>query len=733
MSETEKSSSESKSKFIYKITGKKIFAVLILILSLSAIYAQGQALQDFITEEKTYNLAGRDIALPENSKVSFANGKTIIEIRQKGIVDIDGVRYPIKKNSKFVFGEDGKLVDGTKYTAGSSDSFEIKNSVHYLPEDSEIRYENGEVNIIIPDGVKLEKFPWQKGEVDNSPVNYKTKENGNFILPNGDIFKPREGDSVGVLNWDSEKRLFNTKRAEVDDFEVGFIAVGGGLVKTHFMFSDGEAHPEFYGAYVSLGSEANGYKVSVGAKGDGTNIRFNPGTRYGGLDIKDTDSFIVQASDGSISIEPGREMPKVTTTGGYKIYTGSYMIGYDGDGNGPYLRKIKNDILQDKTTPPMQIKQFDKNGRLMKWEWEEFVVTRDGITLRKGDNIKHAVIHGLSTSQQEQLQRLKPELQLQYLMSGGDFDSFYKQHEIKIPETSLSVIDASRYKSQELNPKFKESGDISTDVHEDTHFNINAELSRGDWNPGSGGYRAFYLGNGEASLLKKTGLIKGKVGAQPGNYDSRLVSDNKGGYISIPYAVGGREAVVSPGSGATNYIPMEMVDKGNTQNYFGNLFGDRDVLHVFEDDSAFKAGARAAYAYERSGRKNVGDYADASKVHNFNIYDLATGLYVKEKNPGYWNSRDGEQLRGYIKRSVEEGMRLINEPYADDRLTKFRYKADYDINWGPYPSLPERLAIMRTSTTPEATSLRQFAIDTYGSEWTKSVLGFQYSEGRRNR
>lgn len=682
-----------------------VISIILLIgfLSITRVSAEIKIIKEQAEIGSSFNLNEDDIVV-KNAIVDLSSKIITIgsegEIKIKDTMSADYNEYKVKQGSKFKF-ENGDLTDGTEFIVEKESNFRLKGHDFKLPENTKVIFENGKVIIELPEGSKIETPEIKdREEAKNSEFEFKTS-GGKIKLPNEMVFngnlKYRVIDDNGDIYG---KFYFNDKKANIDrigdidnekEREIGLYFNG----KTQNPRTGSTID---LGPYISIGED----KLVLGQNTEeaGPKIVLKQGN-YLLKEMKEDQYLILQAGKDSdergssltglvtINSEKDGKPSRIITENGMRIENSGKTVktGIYPDGNFGFFRENK----EEKGSPyAIEISSYKDNKPLL--------------TNSEGNDFKF-----LMHEKGWDVIPLDYNINLNELMSG----SFSSGSDVpRVSEkwksnmnylNGLKISSAPEYARYDNNPRFRGGGDISTMVHEDIHININNALSQGD-------YRAFYLGNGEYALVKEVGLVKGDVIARKGNYwnDNNIL-----------------EAMITPNSGAAPYIPLEIVNKGILTNYFGSMFSNRDITHVFEDWSAFQGGAKAYFNQVLTTRVSPGSVPnDLEAVTDFIVFGFASGEYVQNKNTEYWNSPNGEQFRGYIKRATEDSMSLVNQAYSDSKLSAFRKGNDIDVDWGPTPGVQEKLQQLRTSQTQQAISMRKFAIETYGSEWTQKVLGF---------
>jgi hypothetical protein len=390
-----------------------------------------------------------DIKQNENKDISaeVKGDEKKVLMHNGGTININGNKYPVVGEAVFIFDADGKLAKGTHFTLDKSDSYQITDSVHSLPEGSEVKHEEDGISIIIPDNGKIGKMPAVNQEKkDSTPINYKTVEGGRLILPNDDPVKAAEIDGkrgVAVLNWDGEKGLFNTERAEIDGFETGYeipYLKKGKNVKTYLIFDDGKMNKDFEGNYISLGNSANDYQMAVGSTGKSDLVRILPGIRYGGLTVKESDVLILQTDGGHMSFrsQGENEIPLLEQRGRGLVFNGNTVSSVDANNEHTILVDpiLGQDGIKKKfeggTSAPLKIVPRDRDGNLLTYTvkengkdveklWNGEILFREGelFVVKDGKVVNSVKLSEPQTEEKSQMKNLDPVKQREVLRETG--------------------------------------------------------------------------------------------------------------------------------------------------------------------------------------------------------------------------------------------------------------------------------------------------------------------------
>ncbi len=598
------------------------------------------------------------------------NEQKQVTLKEQEKITINNNEYEAQSGSKFVFNSKEELTDGTDIFTKKG-TFDINGLKIDLPEDSHITIQKGKVTINIPKDSKISL----NGETD-SLVEFNSDgeiELGKGIKIQGVLEKSKRQKTQFFFDPNEKAIYFN--KAEIMQTQIGLINS-----PNTYLFKD-EVPKDFDKPAIAI---KENFVLLKGSK-----TEESPSLTY----EKENQKLTTQAlKNGELELKFNNNQLEITTKKNYYIINGNII---EKNGQIKKLNKKGYEVFIPSEKPiPLQVIHY--NDDTTKSSADTFYnidgkifftgkIGEQGISKKQDNSIStdkekiKVQLASLSIEELEKYAQLSSEEKKRFFLKASGEENIKDALETigNLPNNNIKISNAPEYAKYDNNPQFRDPAEnILLNVHEDIHLNINQPLSQGD-------YRAFYLGNGEYALVKKTGDAKSNV---------------------------------------VKYVPIGIVSKGGFDNYFGPIFTNRDATHVFEDVSAFQGGLKAGFNQAKNG-KNFGFEGDLSYTSDFNIYSLALGLQVETENKNYWNSQDGVQFRGYLKRALEDGSNLINEAYTDNRLTSFRYEGIKD-EYGRDVSLQKRIQLFRTSNDPKVIALRDFAKRTYGSAWTKKYLGF---------
>ncbi len=205
---------------------------------------------------------GEDIiASATNAEVVRGFNENTVTLNDGGSIEINGVEFPVDssagKINKFIFGSDGKLLDGTRFVSNKG-KFVLKGWEYNFPKGVVVEYKGGEVVFNFPVGEEIVKPVAGDGADENAVFIYESSSAETGIkLPNGLIIGGRDGgkakvyadgngfylgkDGVVVKTGDGKDGLLVNVpddgrkvyfASNVDDFgdEVDYIYVGDGVV-----------------------------------------------------------------------------------------------------------------------------------------------------------------------------------------------------------------------------------------------------------------------------------------------------------------------------------------------------------------------------------------------------------------------------------------------------------------------------------------------------------------------
>jgi hypothetical protein len=217
----------------------------------------------------------------------------------------------------------------------------------------------------------------------------------------------------------------------------------------------------------------------------------------------------------------------------------------------------------------------------------------------------------------------------------------------------------------------EETVDDRTATHEAEH-GANADLSR----PYGENYQGFYLGNNKAAYVKTP------YGTQLSDLANYVPDSLKG-------------------SRYKTYILQIQPETANIPRQPGVIYEkNKNPLYILNELWAYNMGAKAGI---ESPSKNSVD-----GVGEFAGFSLAMGQAIKERSPQYWSSQDGEQLKNFLRISLEDSMKILNQARSTG-----------------IPIQPlDTSALNNLRTNRDSEGLRQFSRQNLGADWTKQVLGF---------
>ena len=706
----------------------KIKLLIILIVSFSLVYSHvlGQYGKTLGFENEN------DVIVTNQIKILVADGSKGIYILNDGST----LKYNhngkfrefknLKKGSSITF-KDGRLVD-FNVIVNEKSFYEIEGWKFEVPADGEVIYKVEEkvIRVTVPPGFKPSKPP-EKIDVEKVEIKYIVKEGseeGMTITESGKEIKVRgtkftTDNKIQKLEVFYDENGWYTPKAEIGGVEIGL----KGDEKRIYIFGDGEKRKDSSNAYFSYNENAR--KVSFGAPAGhkGIYARFKPGNKI--VDIKDEllsfKTLTGEKSHISISHQDVNGLPKILaeTEGPFQATNGKFSIAYSPELNlkSPQYWEAKS----SEKSVDLEIFSRDSNGDKIKYFVEESgkqvekTYEKNLFLKNVGEN---SVAYFMSKDEFKSTDfesKVKyNSLSQEYKNKWAELSSYDPQKATQLLKRPLSEI---IYELDNLLPnsnadikylgslkihdtqqiKFS-SSDYTLGIHEGIHF-LHSDLNSDYGKPG---YYVLYLGDGRFALVKKTGISQPFIG------------------ISVP------RSLLDGSFRSTMKTYFYILDR-NGKIIPSSTYSNRDSTHILEETFAYQIDTKAGFNRAKA-RLSIGEADGLSNTMDFMIINLVHLQQLEKLNPKYYSSQDGSQFRGILKYSFEEGMKIINNGYTDNRLSAFRKETI--VNDEP-SSVIGRLNNLRTNQ--DARHLRETAIKNYGIQWTQQVFGFSYVDGSKNK
>ncbi len=211
----------------------------------------------------------------------------------------------IKSGGEFKFDEKGEIVSA-KFSVDKETPLKLKGYKDYtLPKDSEVTIDgkNKKVDIVVPDGTKLDKSPEKEAGAEEGVVfSFKTKSNGALTLSNGDKFSSKDKDG-NVLYSKGSGFYFTSQNSEIQkDGKTDFSIYNKDKKEVYLVFDKKDIVTLGDKSSIYIGEEG-GKKTMIltSLKESGSAITFSENNRFG-IKVTQQNTAAVQPDKGKVFI-----------------------------------------------------------------------------------------------------------------------------------------------------------------------------------------------------------------------------------------------------------------------------------------------------------------------------------------------------------------------------------------------------------------------------------------------
>ncbi|MBS3078765.1 hypothetical protein J4218_01460 [Candidatus Pacearchaeota archaeon] len=667
------------------------------------------------TKQGSYYLNGNYYEVKSNTKLGSENKKTSVSIKEGNLNyynenDAENKKsFDSLRNGEFEFDENGKLIQAGFNVEGDSE-YSFGNKKIKAPKNSEVTFKDDRVTIKLPDNQELViekpvKIPDSKDADVRVEYVYSDEVSKIKIRDNDREYElSKLGNNKFQLNYDEIEDAFFVD----GDFDINKLRVGEKTNKDvkNYLFFDGEEHKTNF-AYLSLGDK----KLIIGAAAGSSSpsVQFLEGNSF--FNIDGNKVVILQkiggTEGGKLVIEnideDGKIPYKITSTGGGYImifgkqalhYTENFKDKY----NGPmFVESPFKDSTDSNENPLIHVVTLDSSeNRVDDWD---VVTTKNGISVGNAEELEKGLVsmqlgnmaslranfHSLTKEEQSRLRLMSLEKQRELV--SVDADTLREEIKKLTPNVKLDYSGVTSKNKDILasverltSSRDSGGGDLSTKIHEEVHFaNYDRTAARGfnsDYSPRTDGYRVFLEGfddNGNLMevAIRNTGIRKAEA------------------YAYLSKSLWQATAFEQVGGGTKSFY----------DTYLLGVHANKDAVHAFEDISA--------YTLETEG-KTLESYV-VGQIMAASLQPALVGMMLQDRNPGYLDSKDGEQFKAYLAKSLETSM----EKYA-------QLNSNPSMSGVSYPNN----VLYSIRTAQDMQNFRNFLIKTYGESWTQRVLGF---------
>lgn len=154
------------------------------------------------------------------------------------------------------------------------------------------------------------------------------------------------------------------------------------------------------------------------------------------------------------------------------------------------------------------------------------------------------------------------------------------------------------------------------------------------------------------------------------------------------------------------YVPQSLRGSRFDLYITGQTMWDDSPLYIWDEWNAYTNGGAAGVELAQRGLWKSGWRDGVSGIIEFVVYALATGQAVKELDPEYF--KNYSQFTEFLAWNITRSMKIYR---TGSKMKEFTWKKQDDY-------------FEKLLTSPDAEILRNFARETFGSDWTKETLGF---------
>jgi len=616
------------------------------------------------------------------------------------------------RKAQVTFNPDGTIQDikmTTDPKATKPLSLSLSNTKLEVPQGAILDYNKDNNKAVVAlNGGKLSEMPQQidSTKKDGLKVSYQAEETTQ--LPNGIVLEKNEKsftkstidsiDGKDYISVGNTARLngmngYNPKYSDNVNQDTEILGLRGKVTKT-----DMSSGMSAKNNYILIDPKNGVFEVGAG-KGK-TGLIINPNLENDFITgLKENSFFAYQARNGGILqiTKQGNNLPsQMNTYGEYVFGSGTHTYYNKGDGKIlvdavswiPGLGFDRN--AKDIASVPVIMKNYDQSGKEINKGYmvvmnnnNGYAMIADGTTqarLSNGDTWRSSLYEKVSPPGSVDTTQVNP---------GGNLPLPQNPGQNTLPD---QTDNSNGPKTTKFNPSRDSGGYKGIEGDVISHTRPGAE-NTGMTETGPGGSRTITVAQTDAmtgahemehdvnSVLRNEKGVKGYWGFYTGNNQAVYVKD--------------------PGIDKTDIvsnIPTSL--QGSRMNYLTNKnVGFDTSLYIFDEAWAYNMGSRAAL---ETGSGSVTGLADMS------TYGLAAAKTISEKNPQYWNSPEGAQYRSFLGQTLKTSMGLLNQ----------------GISAGKIDNVEQQRIYSNLRTSPDAEGLRQFAKQTFGSQYTKQVFGF---------
>ncbi|MDP2925782.1 MAG: hypothetical protein Q8N99_05410 [Nanoarchaeota archaeon] len=372
------------------------------------------------TEKATYYFHDKAYDLPEGVHLIADTSKIDLSLSKQGSFSVYNKNEPDKKTTYNDIKQGGSFsfdislgLTKAEFETGSNMDLKYKGYTYPIPADTKVKIgEDKKVSVTLPDGTKLEE-PQKDSGADNGAVfSFKTKSGGEMTLPNGEIIKNKNTETIigyqdGFYLEDRNYAIITNRNEELLIYNPN---------KLYLAFEESKIQADK--SYLYLGKDKI---IASSINSEGAGIYFNSDNRIG-FTITNDNTVSVQAKNGVVIVEkPSNqgEMPGIKLSGNSmvnldkrSIYAESNNLYFDSKG------RVISDFNQGRLSSQAKITLIDNSGVSIK-DFDVYANDRDQYAAVKKSDFKSSMSFyktsgGFYISPQITFNQLTPDVQKFY-------------------------------------------------------------------------------------------------------------------------------------------------------------------------------------------------------------------------------------------------------------------------------------------------------------------------------